>query len=200
MLYVSRKQYHTWLKNRIDREIFDLELVPEGYIILNELNSMGVLYHKPFLPVEESFDIQFVVVFRSVKSNLVAVKNDSYLVPITLEEPIGATFDDLVLLHGKKFIDDYVQSPNIAEIIPHTHIQPWGVVQIENTLFVPIEIIVEDEVLQSGDCALNGDFTNDDRDKSEVKLLNGFAPITEVKKYLVQEYCKCLEHKLREVK
>lgn len=207
MFYVNKDLYFQMFDKHYNRTTEELILDPQGYPILHGINATRRMYNK-YVPVdvppEELFEVKFVIVFRSVHSNLVAVKNDSFLVPVSLcegEFSAEATLDDLLLLHGKKFIDSYVQSSNIAEVISHTHIQPWGVVLKENTLYVPVEIIAEDEVFLSGDCALNGDFSDDERDPSEIKLTNGLNPIVDVKNHLVQDdLCKCLEHKLREVK
>lgn len=213
MFYVSKESY-TGLFNMLnERPPKEHTLERKGYEVLHDLNYRGVLKSEP-IPDTECFTLKFVVVFRTARSNLIAVRNNSYAIPVDIEDkyPVGATFDDLILLHGKKFIDTYVTSTDISEFIMNTQIQPWGVVQISDDLYIPIEIVVKDEAIYNKLGVLNADFTDDlredlvtDTHANRYSLVNGFTPLCVVKKFLftqcsVFDICNCIKENLKEVK
>lgn len=156
----------------------------QGYFALHDMCSRGELTDD----FNSNTRVQFVVMFRTVNSNLIAVKDMCFAIPVDVaneEIPNGATFDDMILLHGKKFIDSYVTTQDIQKFISYTTIQPWGTVwvggEVSDIMYVPIEIIVSDKMLNEGVFSLTGDLVNDNN--SDKPLLNGFNPIQKVIDY-----------------
>ena len=155
-----------------------------GYFVLHDMCSRGELTDNS----NNTTSVQFVIIFRTVNTNLIAVRDMCFAIPVDVadeEIPDNATFDDMIFLHGKKFIDSYISTQDIQNVILHTTIQPWGTVWVggesSDIMYVPIEIIVSDEMLNEGVFTLTGDFVNDNN--SDKSLLNGFNPIQKVIDY-----------------
>lgn len=155
-----------------------------GYFVLHDMCSRGELTDNS----NNNTRVQFVIMFRTVSTNLIAVKDMCFAIPVDVSDeeiPNGATFDDMIFLHGKKFIDSYISTQDIQKLISHTTIQPWGTVwvggEVSDIMYVPVEIIVSDEMLNEGVFSLTGDLVNDNN--SDKPLLNGFNPIQKVVDY-----------------
>lgn len=156
----------------------------QGYFVLHDMCSRGELTNN----FNNATRVQFVIMFRTVSTNLIAVKDMCFAIPVDVSDeeiPDSATFDDMIFLHGKKFIDSYISTQDIQKLISYTTIQPWGTVwvggEVSDIMYVPIEIIVSDKMLNDGVFTLTGDLVNDS--SSSKHLLNGFNPIQKVVDY-----------------
>lgn len=184
MKYIDLNTFKEAFELTSGRSVNLCDVEKRGYLVLHDMCSRGELTDNS----NNTTSVQFVIIFRTVNTNLIAVRDMCFAIPVDVadeEIPDNATFDDMIFLHGKKFIDSYISTQDIQNVILHTTLQPWGTVWVggesSDIMYVPIEIIVSDEMLNEGVFTLTGDFVNDNN--SDKSLLNGFNPIQKVIDY-----------------
>lgn len=176
MYYVDSKLYDERLSTLLGRPVKQYEIEKRGYT---------VLYDCEFSDKRRSEDdkfLTFVVMCRTVYTNLIVCSGNQSAILVSVNNiPKDATLDDLILLHGKEFIETFIQTQDIQTLISKTTIQPWGVVETNDRLYIPIEIIISDDMLSKKVFSVNTDklFTHGSSEDC------GLIPISQVKRNFI---------------
>ena len=86
------------------------------------------------------------------------------------------------MLHAKELVESAIVTSDIQNFIAHSCIQPWGVVITATALYVPVELIIDDKMLENRVFEINSAIVNKTL-KDENSLPNGLTPIAKVKQY-----------------
>lgn len=167
---VDMDKYKSLISSMTQAEFRPNHLYKEGYSALHSL----------YLVKEGFTDVKFLVIVRTDTSNLVITHRGMFALDFTIPEnvaPANATFDDLIILAGQNAVNTLLTSQDVANAIRYTQLMFDGVIEVKDTLFCIVEIVISDKAFREGMFKINPDVLNADA----YNIMSGLTPIDQVK-------------------